>query len=1094
MPSLKNERRRIVITIHGIRTYGHWQKRLRRILESDERWHKGPEQNEVLNYKYGLFDLLSFMIPFVRNLAVKRFRNYLETVFEDQDCSRVDIVAHSFGTYVAMEALATPDLPNSVRIDTAIFCGSAILPHRNLSRILGSGRRIRRIVNECGISDGVLLLTLPVPGVGMAGRFGLQGLEGPALYNRYHRVGHSGYFERRHVRAYDGFMKRWWLPLLLTDEPVVRRDSRPEKPIFLDRFWHVLSDNGATVALSIYAAFLTALAATFGYLWLDAVDARRRAIQEAFLAQKSRALMVAGLSVRETEAGRAERGLLLALAADPGRVDSDNHDRIRRDDVPALKAAAERALYSGVPLRLPEKGGENSIASVSFDGRRVASRSNDATILRISDTETGEAVHVPTGHRGPIRISFSPDGRRILTTAINITDEDTTARVWDAVTGDLLKELRHEEPVSQATFSADGRRIVTAAGKTARLRDTETGNELCSPLTGHEGAINRLSFSADNHRIATASGTTVRLWDVETCELLRPPIATGHWPYIIDVALSADGRQIVTTGDTTARLWSAETGVHQVIANHRMDVYRASFSASSQSIVIAGPGAARLLDMKTGEEFEFTGNQQLGLQDLVIASFSSDGKRVVFADEQMLEIMETESDHQRHILTGHKDKITDASFSKDGLRLVTVARNSMIRVWDTVTGRQLQALNGHHNVDRAWFSADDRRIVALSRDAVQVWDAETGYVVQHANDLGPKRPSFSSDLRFFVTVGRGSKQRHPELYDGKTGKLLRVLAGHRNGAELASFSPDGRRVITASWWDSIVRIWSTEVEGEPLLLHSGGVNSASFSFDGRRVLLGTRARTAQIFDTETGNRLHTLPGHEAAVTAVSFSEDGRRVVTVAGGLARIWDAETGDQLNILASPESITHASFSNDGRRVVTMQLNALTQTAQIWDALSGKPLHDLAGHNRSINSVAFSPDSKQIVTTSRDTTARLWDTNTGKEVRVLIGHTDSVVSASFTADGRRIVTGSDDKTARLWDVDTGKEVLVLIGHNDPVESTSYSTDGRRIATISKARFGHYAIRVWAVLAVPEIWDVAHQRKLRELSESERREFNLNE
>jgi WD40 repeat protein len=175
-------------------------------------------------------------------------------------------------------------------------------------------------------------------------------------------------------------------------------------------------------------------------------------------------------------------------------------------------------------------------------------------------------------------------------------------------------------------------------------------------------------------------------------------------------------------------------------------------------------------------------------------------------------------------------------------------------------------------------------------------------------------------------------------------------------------------------------------------------------------------------------------------------------------------------------------------------MQLNALTQTAQIWDALSGKPLHDLAGHNRSINSVAFSPDSKQIVTTSRDTTARLWDTNTGKEVRVLIGHTDSVASASFTADGRRIVTGSDDKTARLWDVDTGKEVLVLIGHNDPVESTSYSTDGRRIATISKARFGHYAIRVWAVLAVPEIWDVAHQRKLRELSESERREFNLNE
>ena len=53
--------------------------------------------------------------------------------------------------------------------------------------------------------------------------------------------------------------------------------------------------------------------------------------------------------MRETEAGRAERGLLLALAVDPGSFAS-NFGLIKRDDVPALTVALERAIYAGVDL------------------------------------------------------------------------------------------------------------------------------------------------------------------------------------------------------------------------------------------------------------------------------------------------------------------------------------------------------------------------------------------------------------------------------------------------------------------------------------------------------------------------------------------------------------------------------------------------------------------------------------------------------------------------------------------------------------------------------------------------------------------------
>jgi WD40 repeat protein len=69
-------------------------------------------------------------------------------------------------------------------------------------------------------------------------------------------------------------------------------------------------------------------------------------------------------------------------------------------------------------------------------------------------------------------------------------------------------------------------------------------------------------------------------------------------------------------------------------------------------------------------------------------------------------------------------------------------------------------------------------------------------------------------------------------------------------------------------------------------------------------------------------------------------------------------------------------------------------------------------------VNSAAFSPDGRRIVTTSTDKTARIWDVATGSEIKVLRGHESSVTSATFSPDGTRIVTASEDGTARIWDV----------------------------------------------------------------------------
>ena len=57
------------------------------------------------------------------------------------------------------------------------------------------------------------------------------------------------------------------------------------------------------------------------------------------------------------------------------------------------------------------------------------------------------------------------------------------------------------------------------------------------------------------------------------------------------------------------------------------------------------------------------------------------------------------------------------------------------------------------------------------------------------------------------------------------------------------------------------------------------VNSAEFSPDGKRIVTASGDNTARIWDAETGKLLHTLTGHEDRVNSAEFSPDGKRIVT-----------------------------------------------------------------------------------------------------------------------------------------------------------------------------------------------------------------------
>ena len=94
----------------------------------------------------------------------------------------------------------------------------------------------------------------------------------------------------------------------------------------------------------------------------------------------------------------------------------------------------------------------------------------------------------------------------------------------------------------------------------------------------------------------------------------------------------------------------------------------------------------------------------------------------------------------------------------------------------------------------------------------------------------------------------------------------------------------------------------------------------------------------------------------------------------------------------------------------------------ARVWDAATGQPLTHTLRHEGPVDSAAFSPDGRRVVTASEDKTARVWDAATGKPLTPPLRHQDGVNFAAFSPDGRRVVTASSDKTARVWDAATGR------------------------------------------------------------------------
>jgi WD40 repeat protein/serine/threonine protein kinase len=559
------------------------------------------------------------------------------------------------------------------------------------------------------------------------------------------------------------------------------------------------------------------------------------------------------------------------------------------------------------------RGHESMCYSVAFrppDGRQLASAGTDRTI-RVWDVAAGLELFRRGGHVGDYTgmsqaVAFSPDGRQLVA-----GNEAGIVTVWNADDGQEIRQLpeKHENTASNLAYSPDGRWLASGSwGGVLRIWDAQTF-QLWRTAREHSHRIGGLVFSPDSRRVATASfDREVKVQDVATGEVLRSWRA--HPGVISGLVYSRDGLRLFSIGgeDKAVKAWDPMTG---------REILRLRAHAEFGQCLAASPDGLRL------------------------ASAGGDGMI------KMWDASPLRGDEGLEALTcEHDSEVWSVAYSPDGHTLASATWTGHAQLRDAATGALLRSLSQAQdalNIFHLAFSPDGKSIAGagqtLDRTAlVTVWETATGRKAgDEIRERGvPFVVTYDPSGQYLVREGPGHSV---QVRSSRDGRVEGLVGRHQRQIWCMAFSPDGKRLATASN-DDTVQVWPWDAEHpgrarEPELVLTAPVRGwgsrVAFSADGAWLATGGLEHTVKIWNVQTGKEAETLRGHSGDVWSVAFSRDGR------------WLASAGEDTTI-------------------------------RIWDARSWKPLHKLRGHEGFVVSLAFSPDSLALASGSRDRTLKVW------------------------------------------------------------------------------------------------------------------------
>ncbi len=682
-------------------------------------------------------------------------------------------------------------------------------------------------------------------------------------------------------------------------------------------------------------------------------------------------------------------------------------------------------------------------------------------------------------------VGFAGDGKKVVTAS-----QDGAIRLWELKTGKEIHRFEVKQPeqrggpqanpgapirvnvygpgMSGVALSSDGKTLAAMAGTTLQLWSVETGKELHQiklPAFGTSG----LTFLPDGKTLAArGNDRTLYFWSVETGKEVRqhkakqPDNVRGGVFFIGGagtggLSFSPDGKTLATAEmefanqkiEAYVKLTEVETGKEiRRIKGAQNNLGAVTFAPDGKSLVYASGKTIYQCETATGKEIRQFDGPQGSVMALV---FAPGGKTLAskgFPD-QLIRLWEVASGKEAgqlgtpaggvgrgnaQVFVGGFGGVAggrDFAFSPDG-KVVLAAAGNTVCLWDVATSKELPLVGGHRGpVQNILIAPDGKSLLSRGADnTIRRWDSTGKELSRFPLPEGTTAVAFSPDGR---TMALGNVDKTIRLHETATGKELRQLNGHVNGAAVLTFSPDSK-TLASRGNDNSIKLHDV-AKGSELQQITTQQANAQGNPGGVVMVWGG-------FGGSTG--LAFSPDGKSLASTVSSGPGRAAVPNARGGLSseiHVWDVTTGKVARKIALPaqRGVNGFVFSPDGRVLATDNTD---QTITLWELASGKERLQLgkpaAGARPGATSVvvmpggmiggfggaaastglAFAPDGSTLVARGPNKTVQVWDAVTGKEVGQFKGHDGDVVTVAFAPDGKSVASGSNDTTVLLWDV----------------------------------------------------------------------------